>query len=221
MDAGHLSDEVATAGATLAGLLLVFVGYLAVAYEAFESVQKPTVRPRFQRRAWFAVVGIATALISVGAAVAHNLWGFECVLILSVAFLAVAIVFSFAVAWFTASDIKYRVGHKVMSLTREAEQRLERVKLVAFFNKNQAEWLDAAQKAYTFVAGNFPAGSKIRRDDVAKILMPVIEVNEALTDKLAEGKLKQKFWRSDFVDLIIDRTWVQITEGDNGQAEAP
>jgi hypothetical protein len=61
------------------------------------------------------------------------------------------------------------------------------------------------------VKQNFPIGSKIRRDDVAKALKPVLEVNEALRDELAERKLRGKFWVLFFTDLIIDRTWDTIS----------
>jgi hypothetical protein len=94
-----------------------------------------------------------------------------------------------------------------MALTLEAEQRLETVSLVGLFGQHQAIWLKAAKETKAFIAGNFPAGSKIRRDDVAKGLIPVLEVNETLKDKLNESKLRGKFWFKDFADLIIDRTW--------------
>jgi hypothetical protein len=94
-----------------------------------------------------------------------------------------------------------------MALTLEAEQRLESVGLVDLFVDNQPNWLDAAKQTKDFIAGNFPEGAKIRRDDVAKALIPILEVNETLKDKLNEAKLRGKFWIKDFADLIIDRTW--------------
>lgn len=60
------------------------------------------------------------------------------------------------------------------------------------------------------VRRDFPQGALIRRDDVAKALIPILEVNEALRDRLNEYKLRQKFWISDFADLIIDRVWDEI-----------
>lgn len=101
-----------------------------------------------------------------------------------------------------------------MALTLEAEQRLLAVGLVDLFAANRAAWLDTAQQTKAFVTGNFPDGSLIRRDDVAKALIPILEVNELLKDKLNESKLRGKFWIKDFVDLIIDQTWEELDEED-------
>jgi hypothetical protein len=100
-----------------------------------------------------------------------------------------------------------------MALTLQAEQRLETVGLIKFFDGNRATWLNYARQTCQFVRANFPGNSPIRRDDVAKALVPILEVNEKLTEQLAEGKLRGKFWISDFVDLIVDRTWQEIGGG--------
>jgi hypothetical protein len=97
-----------------------------------------------------------------------------------------------------------------MALTLEAEQRLDSVGLTALFDGDREAWLDAARQTKAFIAGNFPQGSRIRRDDVAKALIPILEVNEVLKDALNEKKLRGKFWIKDFADLIIDRTWDEL-----------
>ncbi len=97
-----------------------------------------------------------------------------------------------------------------MALTLEAEQRLEAVGLVAFFGAHENVWLNAARETRAFVAANFPPGSLIRRDDVAKAFIPILEVNEALKEELNSNKLRGKFWIKDFADLIIDRTWDRL-----------
>jgi hypothetical protein len=101
-----------------------------------------------------------------------------------------------------------------MALTLESEQRLADVGLIEFFSEQEEVWKTAAKETYKFLKQNFPDGSKIRRDDVAKALRPVLEVNESLRDELAEGKLRGKFWVSFFTDLIIDRTWESLAEED-------
>jgi hypothetical protein len=98
-----------------------------------------------------------------------------------------------------------------MALTLQAEQRLDSVGLVDFFNEHRQSWSNDAHQTYSFIRANFPPGSPIRRDDVAKALLPILEVDERLRTKLNEAKLRQKFWISDFVDLIIDRTWGEIS----------
>ena len=99
-----------------------------------------------------------------------------------------------------------------MALTLEAEQRLENAGLVALFVAHEADWFALARQTKGFVKANFPAGSKIRRDDVAKAFFPILEVHELLKDELESNKLRGKFWIKDFGDLIIDRTWDRLDE---------
>jgi hypothetical protein len=56
----------------------------------------------------------------------------------------------------------------------------------------------------------FPDNAAIRRDDVAKAMVPVLEVNQKLTNYLKEEKIRGKYWIRDFADLIVDRTWDAI-----------
>jgi hypothetical protein len=102
----------------------------------------------------------------------------------------------------------------MMALTLDKEQMLKAVGLVEFFDEDRALWCELAKKSHDYVKGNFPAESPIRRDDVAKVLKPIIEVNEDLRDYLNENKLKQKYWILDFTDLVIDRTWDDISKGE-------
>jgi hypothetical protein len=97
-----------------------------------------------------------------------------------------------------------------MALTLEAEQRLTAVGLVKFFDKNANAWKGLAADTKGFVTAHFPNGAKIRRDDVSKELVPILEVHEAFGDYLDEHRLRGKFWIKDFADLIIDRTWDNI-----------
>jgi len=98
-----------------------------------------------------------------------------------------------------------------MALTLEAEQRMGDVGLVAFFSGNQAAWLATVQATKDFVRGNFPAGSLIRHDDVAKGLIPILEVHEDFKTFRETEKLRGKFWIKDFADLLTDRTWAHLT----------
>jgi hypothetical protein len=103
-----------------------------------------------------------------------------------------------------------------MGLTLEAEQRLEKVGLVGFFERDIATWRDVAQKTHLFVRDGFPAGSIIRRDDVQKALIPILAVNESLGEYLDTNRLRGKFWISFYADLIIDRTWDEIRGTEHG-----
>jgi hypothetical protein len=99
-----------------------------------------------------------------------------------------------------------------MGLTLEAEQALAAAKMTNFFDANRGTWTAAAKKAYDYAKGNFPKGSAVRPDDVAKFLVPILAVNERLKKELSAKRLRQKFWVTDFADLIIERSWAEISK---------
>jgi hypothetical protein len=102
-----------------------------------------------------------------------------------------------------------------MSLTLYWEQKLSEAELVRFFDDNRAAWLVAAREAYAYTRSRFPQGAPIRRDDVAQFIVNVIEVDEDFKNHLASNRLTQKYWAKHFADLIIDRTWREMTnQGD-------
>lgn len=98
-----------------------------------------------------------------------------------------------------------------MALTLEAEQRMDDVGLVGFYAADAAVWLATVQATKDFVRGNFPEGALIRRDDVAKGLIAILEVHEGFRDFRSAEKLRGKFWIKDFADLLTDRTWDTLT----------
>jgi hypothetical protein len=98
-----------------------------------------------------------------------------------------------------------------MALTLEAEIRMEEVGLVGFYTGDAAGWLATVQATKDFVEGNFPPGALIRRDDVAKGLIAILEVHEGFRDFRNTEKLRGKFWIKDFADLLTDRTWDHLT----------
>jgi hypothetical protein len=98
-----------------------------------------------------------------------------------------------------------------MSLTLYWEKRLRDAKLIRFLDENRAAWLGAAREAIQYARTSFPAGSPIRRDDVAQFLVNVIEVDDNFKNHLATNRLTQKYWVKHFADLVIDRTWNEIT----------
>lgn len=97
-----------------------------------------------------------------------------------------------------------------MSLTLDVELKLKNVGLVDFFTKSKKVWLALAKHSFQFVSQNFPTTATIRTDDVAKALVPVLEVNESLRNYLSADKLSQKYWFRHFADLILDRCWADI-----------
>lgn len=103
-----------------------------------------------------------------------------------------------------------------MSLTLPTENRLKDAGLIDFFDHHKQVWTNTARRTYNFVRTGFPPGTAVRRDDVAKELSPLVEVNEDLRTYLKEKRLKQKLWIGLFADLIIDRTWDTISAQTTG-----
>jgi hypothetical protein len=66
----EVGGDISAASAALAGLLLVFLGALAVAFEGFQPQERNPVRGRYQRRAWLAFVGFLFAIVATAAGIA-------------------------------------------------------------------------------------------------------------------------------------------------------
>ena len=62
----EVGGDVSAAAAALAGLLLVFLGGLSTAFDSYEKAEQGAVCWRYQRRAWFAVIGFALAILAAG-----------------------------------------------------------------------------------------------------------------------------------------------------------
>ncbi|WP_428531944.1 hypothetical protein [Rhodopila sp.] len=97
-----------------------------------------------------------------------------------------------------------------MALTLATANRLDDVGLVEFYERDSQIWIDLAKMHYDFIRRVFPSGAKIRRDDLAKELVPAIEVNEGLRSFMKEEKIRGKFWIPFFADLVVDRAWDRI-----------
>lgn len=105
------------------------------------------------------------------------------------------------------------MGHEVMALTLETEQKLERAGLIDFFEKERGDWGKMASRTYAHLKEQYPPKARIRHDDVAKILLPILEAEKSLTDFLSGEQLRQKYWYRHFTDLIIDRCWAELSSG--------
>lgn len=97
-----------------------------------------------------------------------------------------------------------------MALILEAEQKLERAGLIAFFEETKDDWCKMAARAHAHLKEQYPENAPIRPDDVAKILSPVLGVDESLTEYLSAEQLRQRYWYTHFTDLIIDRCWTEF-----------
>ncbi len=99
----HVLDragDVAAAGTALAGLILVYLGALAVRYESLNTKSKTNQRYRYQRHARWAVSGIVLALAAAVFALIAGSVDSHAELIAD--FAAILLVFSFGVAGIAA-----------------------------------------------------------------------------------------------------------------------
>jgi hypothetical protein len=104
-----------------------------------------------------------------------------------------------------------------VGLTAENEQRLGDAGLVAFFDQHRQLFAAMAGEAYRYAASYVrQAGLPVRVDDVAMPLGLALRVSEPLEMYLAEHRLTQKYWYQYFADLILDRTWQELTDDDSG-----
>jgi hypothetical protein len=87
-------------------------------------------------------------------------------------------------------DCHFGLGHRrhrrkrtrdtLMAMTLEKEQRLQDAQLVQFFENERVMWSGVLKRAYSFTKTDFPKEAKIRRDDLIKPLLSVVEINEDL-----------------------------------------
>lgn len=99
-----------------------------------------------------------------------------------------------------------------MGLSLVVENLLRDGELIAFYESDEKPWKQLAAETFEFVKSHFPAGARIRRDDVAEALVSYLKVDDSLNDCLKEKKHSQKYWHRHFADLIIDRTWDDISK---------
>jgi hypothetical protein len=99
-----------------------------------------------------------------------------------------------------------------MALTAEIDQRLAAVGLTEFFEQHLDLYRAMATTAYDYAEGYVAeAGLPLRIDDVAVALEPAVHLSEPLTTLLATKRLTQKYWYRYFADLILDRTWKELS----------
>jgi hypothetical protein len=98
-----------------------------------------------------------------------------------------------------------------MALTSAAELALRRAGLDKVFGKQRKMWLAMAKEAYRYTSSTV-VGGKPMPDDVAQHLIVALESGEAYSK--AAGKHIAKHWYRDFADLIINRTWPELSQGE-------
>jgi hypothetical protein len=108
-----------------------------------------------------------------------------------------------------------------MALTALKVQELTDHGFVDLFNQHRALWEAKVREAYTYTAAFVQAaGLPVRPDDVITLLVPALELSDEFRAFLEEKRLRQKYWRVWFGELVIDEFWTELTDeedaGDQG-----
>jgi len=102
-----------------------------------------------------------------------------------------------------------------MALTTAIEMELTNLSFVDGFDDEKELWSGMAQSAYDYTKGGVPDP---KRDDVAPHLALALEAQAKFNDLRASKGLRGKLWMGKFADLIIERTWSDLTK-DNGEGD--
>jgi hypothetical protein len=101
-----------------------------------------------------------------------------------------------------------------MGLKAIEEQKLQRVGLIAFFEKKRSVYKILAQEAYDFTAKILkPTGLPVRPDDVSGHLRAALEVDKPLTDYRDGHSCSQNYFVQYFTNLVLERLWNEISHG--------
>ena len=101
-------------------------------------------------------------------------------------------------------------GGVIMALSLIIQQHLEKVAMVDFYNLYKTEWDALAERSHDFIHDNFPQDYEVHPEDVCKILVTLIEVNDRMNDFLNQKRLREKYWIKYFCDYILDQCWTSI-----------
>lgn len=83
-----------------------FLGAIAVAFEGYQPQERNPIRGRNQRRSWLAFVGFVFSISAAAAGIAGKAFHQECVAIIGMVCLVVALTVSLLVALFSALEIR-------------------------------------------------------------------------------------------------------------------
>lgn len=106
-----------------------------------------------------------------------------------------------------------------MALTALKVKDLTDAGLMRLFDDHRDLWEAKAREAYAYTESLVrEAGQPVRPDDVLPLLLPALELAEELRSFLEGKRLTQKYWRTWFGELILDRLWDGLTRGEEAKA---
>lgn len=101
-----MAGDVSSASAALAGLLLVFMGSIATAFDGYHKQEQRVVLSRFRLRIWFAFIGFFLAIAATFLSLLANWLKLECAAIGAIILLFISLGWAIAAAIRAALDVK-------------------------------------------------------------------------------------------------------------------
>jgi hypothetical protein len=94
----------------------------------------------------------------------------------------------------------------MVALTEAKIKDLTDKKFDELFDENEDVWTDLASKAFEYAKNNITGGNEPRPDDVAKVLYPMLEVDEDLRAHQEDNKARAHRYVTWFTEYVIDKT---------------
>ena len=91
-----------------------------------------------------------------------------------------------------------------MGLTQEKLQDLKERKFDKLFEKQKELWTTMAQNAFADARDHICGGKPPLRDDILKMLLPMLEPNEVLRAHQEKNKARYRRFREFFGEYIIE-----------------
>jgi hypothetical protein len=93
-----------------------------------------------------------------------------------------------------------------MALTEAKIKDLEDKKFDALYTQHNAAWTEHAKTAWAYAKANITGGRDPRPDDVAKVLFPMLQVNDDLRKHQEDNAARARRYVEWFVEYVIDKT---------------
>jgi hypothetical protein len=103
-----------------------------------------------------------------------------------------------------------------MALSLYVLKRVQKAHLDRLYEDHEKHWDEVSMRSHFFAEVSFHPDNEgyiIHLEDVAKFLMPNLEVDQKLDKHLGINKLHEKYWRKYFCDYVLDRYWYKFRNG--------
>lgn len=90
------------------------------------------------------------------------------------------------------------------------ETKLNSLKAKGFdllYSKHRETWITMANRAYDYAVANI--SEQPRPDDVAKVLLPPMQVLDLVLEHQDESRSRHKYWVEWYVEYVIDQALTQ------------